>query len=164
MSNYFQGKSDHPYHLSVGAVLLNDKNEVACHYFVDAPVIGGEVCILMRESVEEGERLEESLVRGLMEEFGAVGEIINFIGSKETSYESKGVSIQKTTLYFLVRLKGIDEKSRLENDPESSSKIIWLNLDEGIRKMESIYKERKISDINESDILERAKLEIFTSS
>ncbi|HRV76395.1 MAG TPA: NUDIX hydrolase, partial [Candidatus Saccharimonadales bacterium] len=88
MKNYFQGRSDHPYHLSVGAVLLNDKNEVACHYFVDAPVIGGEVCILMRESVEDGEVLEEALARGLMEEFGAMGNISTYIGSKETFYKS----------------------------------------------------------------------------
>lgn len=33
MKNYFQGTSEHPQHLSIGAVLLNDKNEACCHKF-----------------------------------------------------------------------------------------------------------------------------------
>lgn len=125
---------------------------------MDAPVIGGEVCILMRETVEENESLEEALARGLMEELGATAEISNYLGSKVTYFESRGVKVQKTTLYFKVQLKSFDERSRLEGDPESSSQILWLDLEEAIEKIQKIYKERKIDDINESDIIQRVRV------
>jgi hypothetical protein len=32
MKNIYRGTAEHPFHLSVGAVLFNDKKEVACHY------------------------------------------------------------------------------------------------------------------------------------
>ncbi len=35
MVNIFQGTKEHPYHVSVGAVVLNHENKVLCHYFGD---------------------------------------------------------------------------------------------------------------------------------
>lgn len=162
MPSYFQASPESPYHLSVGAVLVNDKGELACHYFTDAPIVGGRVCILMRETVEEKESLEQALARGLMEEFGATGKISAYLGSKVTHFESRGVEVQKTTIYFKVQLDSFDEKLRLKDDPESSSQILWLKPAEVIEKMQEIYQERGVDDINESDILLKLKKNVMS--
>lgn len=89
MKNYFQGNSKHPQHISVGAVVLNDKNEICCHHF-DSRInkfIGywkdnglEDFYILMRETIEPNETLEHALHRGLMEEFGVEAELLDYIG------------------------------------------------------------------------------------
>ncbi len=35
MAHFFKGTKEKPYHLSVGAVFINDEGLVCCHYFKD---------------------------------------------------------------------------------------------------------------------------------
>jgi 8-oxo-dGTP pyrophosphatase MutT (NUDIX family) len=156
MSNYFQGTDLKPYHLSVGAILFNKEGKIACHHFIDHPNLKGEVYILMRETIEEGETIEEALSRGLLEEFGAEGELITYVGSLLKPYKVRGVTVQKTTLYFLLSLTSIDETKRLEGDPESTSQIEWLDPEDLASRMKLNAAKLKAPDLDESEVITRA--------
>ncbi len=163
MPNYFKGSPSNPYHLSIGAVVINEKNEVCCHHFDSVTLRNVFVelknfYILMRETVEMGETIEETLHRGLMEEFGITGDIVTFLGSIKGHYPLEGVSVEKTTLYFLVKLKTFDPKLRSKKDEESESSIEWQTIDYLIPKMQEQGERLRRTDLNEAPILERAKI------
>lgn len=163
--NYYKGNADHPWHLSVGAVLVNDKKEVACHYFKEVTLrtydykdeVYKDFYILMRETPELGETLEQTLNRGLMEEFGAEGQIATYIGSIKANFPHRDKLVEKTTVYFLVNLKSFDLSKRSKNDPESDSEIQWQPVDVLIPKMKEAAKRTNREDADESLILERVK-------
>ena len=110
---HFQWTPENPYHISVGAVVRNDKGEICCHYFkkFSRPTVGSfeDMYILMRESLEDNETLEQCLKRGLMEEFGIVAEQQSFLGSivSEVPIMGSKAFMKKTTLYFLCDLVSI---------------------------------------------------------
>jgi len=160
--NYYQGRIDHPWHLSVGAVVLNERNEVCCHYFKAIKHKSWEETFkdfytLMRETIEMGETIEQTLHRGLMEEFGIEGIIRAYVGSINCMFPLKDKQIEKTTLYFLVDLQSFDPTKRSQADQESQSEIQWQSLDFLIPKMKESAKRLKRADADESDILERVK-------
>lgn len=158
--NYFKGTIDNPYHLSVGAVLVNDKGEICCHYFKSFihKDLGSftDFYILMRETMEVGEKIEDSLKRGLQEEFGAKGEIKSFLGSTISNiiFADRG-SIEKTTLYFLCDLVSIDESLRAKDDPEAKSEIRWVKKEELIKIMREQGKRFDRQGLDESVIIKR---------
>lgn len=154
--NYWQGNADHPYHLSVGAVLFNEKKEIAClHYkeFND-PTDGktyADLYTLMRKTLEPNEAPEAALARGMAAELGAVGEVVEFIGSIRGPFFHKGVAVEKTTLYFLVRKLG-------ETTPEDCGAAIeWHTPGFLIQRMErQIFDEPLRGDMDESVVVKRA--------
>ncbi|MES3031506.1 MAG: NUDIX hydrolase [Patescibacteria group bacterium] len=164
MQNYFKGTKEHPYHLSVGAVALNEKNEVCCHYFTE---IKGHASfahlknfyILMRETMEMGESIEQTLHRGLKEEFGITGEIVDYLGSTRDEYfdPGKDSQIEKTTLYFLVKTKTFNPELRNQEDVEVESKIEWQSCDYLIEKMKEQGIRFGNMSLDESSILEKVK-------
>lgn len=162
MLNYFQGSSTQPYHLSVGAVVMNDKEEICCHYFgkkVPGSKYGDceDFYLLMRETIEPNESIEEALSRGLKEEFGMKAELKKYLGTLESYWMSgEDVKINKTTLYFLCKLESFDLKNRKENDPEIFSIVQWVPLKDLIVKMREQGKRfGEYSTLDESKILER---------
>lgn len=180
MENYFQGNSKHPQHISVGAVVLNNKNEICCHHF---DTTKGEFkgywkeqgledfYILMRETIEPNETLESALHRGLMEEFGIEAELVDYVGSIQSHFEIKrketptlsvgapteSVGVEKTTLYFLCKLKNQDLEKRSKGDVEYESQVEWQTADFLIPKMKAQSAKYGRTDIDESKILERLK-------
>lgn len=161
---YFQGNSEYPQHISVGGILLNEKGEVCCHHFFTKDLKGywadeglDDFYILMRETLEPNESLEHALRRGLQEEFGATGEIIDYVGAIKSNFKHKGVDVEKTTLYFLCTLINQDASRRTGQDIESQSTIEWQTPGYLIPLM----KEQSIrfgrTDVDESSILEKIK-------
>lgn len=69
MKNYFQGTLDHPYHISIGAVVKNTEGKICCHYFdsLTHKSVGTltDFILLMRETIEPNETIEQCLMRGL---------------------------------------------------------------------------------------------------
>ena len=153
------GSSEFPYHISVGAVLLNEKDEVCVHHF-GTHTLGGKTAkdfyILMRETPESDEAIIEALHRGLFEEFGATASVIHYIGPLVCEVNYKHLK-EKTTLYFLCKLLDQDENDRAKDDPESNSSIEWLGIDFLIEKMQKQGKETGLADLDESKILQRTK-------
>ncbi|MDO8713308.1 MAG: NUDIX domain-containing protein [Polynucleobacter sp.] len=159
-SKHFITSPTNPYHLSIGAVLMNDQGQIACHYFEHYHTKDGDLddlYILMRESLEDNETIEECLARGLQEEFGAQGELERFLGTIVSHFTSvHGNRVEKTTLYFLVHCTTFDTTRRHADDPESHSLIKWLKPADLITRMtdqSTRYAER--SDLNEATILAR---------
>ncbi len=165
MENYFKGTKTHPYHLSIGAVVVNEENKVCCHYFKKLKFIKtgesfDDFYILMRETMEMGESIEDTLHRGLMEEFGITGEIITYLGSIKANFPIDEVLIEKTTLYFLVKMKTFKPDLRSSEDIEKESEIQWQTVDFLISKMKG-QSLRLNSTLDESAILERVDLKII---
>lgn len=157
---YFRASPQHPAHLSVGAVLQNDRQKIAAHHFV-GPFPDGDafdVYILMRETVEIGESLEEAVARGLKEEFGAVGRIRDYLGSIRCDVPRATFTMHKTTLYFLADLLSFDISQRDVLDPESGSTIEWHEVDFLIAKMQDQSSKWNRSDLDESEILRQLPL------
>lgn len=167
MSNIFQGTSDSPQHISVGAVIVNGDSQICCHKFNREitneigfnPKLVDDLYLLMRETLEEGETLERAVHRGIGEEFGMKAEIISYVGSLKSTYPSKktGAIIEKTTLYFLCRYVEEDQSLR-EGGVEGQSEVVWKSADfliEKMTKQSEQYKDR--GDLDENSIIKRAK-------
>ncbi len=133
----YQAAKEHPHHISVGVVLINDKNQVACHYYAEQTIRNypKNFHTLLHESVEDGESLEQTVARGMKEEYSMKGTTERYVGSLLLSFTKEGVKVEKTVLYFLCKLISIDEVRDL-TCPESVSEIKWMEIDELIHKMQ----------------------------
>ena len=164
--NYFQGNKNHPQHLSVGAVVINDKSEILVHHVnaPNEPAIKGywsdqgltDFYTLMRETIEQGETLEGALERGLVEEFGVTAEIKDYLGSIKSHWNHEETNIEKTTVYFLCHLISQDDSKR-NGDEGSRTKLEWQTADFLIPKMKDQALKYNRTDVDESLIIERAK-------
>lgn len=161
MKNYFQGTLEHPYHVSIGGVVRNKEGKICCHYFdsLTHKSIGTmeDFILLMRETIEPSETIEECLARGLMEEFGVVANLNTYIGSIVSKFgiPESNILMQKTTLYFLCDFVSIDESKRKEDDLEAKSVVKWFSPEEIIFKMKEQVKRLNREDVDESLIIER---------
>jgi hypothetical protein len=153
MPHRFDSTVEQPFHLSVGAVFVNDEGKIAVHHF---PEMWGvkDLLLLMHETLNEGETLEAGVMRGLREEFGAIGELQAFLGSVVSSFDRGGAEVQNTTAYFLVKMVSFNPESRATNDPEGHSTIEWREANELIRLMKLQGDVAPLSD--ESVVIERA--------
>ncbi|MFA5996788.1 MAG: NUDIX hydrolase, partial [Candidatus Paceibacterota bacterium] len=117
------------------------------------PILQGlkEIYILMRESLKNGETLEEAVLRGLKEEFGAEGSVRKYIGSIQAMIPEDGLW-EKTTLYFEVLLKAQGERS--SNDAESHTDLVWMDPGILINKMKEQGSRVDREDLDESKIIE----------
>lgn len=150
--NYLQGTKESPYHISVGAVVVDSKNRVLVEYFENHGVFSN-VYSLMRKTVQPDETLQQTLVRGLKEELNIEGELTSYIGSKVTNedwFEDDPTPIQKTTLYFLVNVH--------DNNTNVTENTYWIEIDELIAKYEDQAKRIPHTDFHEADILKRARV------
>ena len=165
MSTYFQGNSTHPQHVSVGAILINEKGEICCHHIFTKDLKGywaeekvDDFYILMRETIEPNESLEHALHRGLREEFGAKAEMIDYVGTIVSHFTHDGVEVEKTTLYFLCKLTGQDLAQRSSDEEiEHKSALEWHTPDFLIPLMRAQAKRFGRTDVDESGILKRVK-------
>lgn len=157
--HYFIGEKSQPYHLSAGAVVLNENGEVLCHHF--SGIRGSlDVYSLMRQTMEPGKSAEEMIAAGLKKEFGARAKIESYLGSIVGQFTGgEGAVIEKTTVYFLCKYEGETEGFPAQSDDLEGiqSKIEWIKLDDLISKMKSQAVSFRRTDYDESSILERAK-------
>ena len=163
-TTHFQGNFEHPQHISAGAILLNERGEVCCHHLFTKNLKGywadeeiDDFYLLMRETIQHDESLEEALHRGLMEEFGATGELVDYVGSIKSSFKHKGVEVERTTLFFLCKLKTLDAARRSDHDIEGKSVIEWQTPEYLIPRMKEQSVKYGRTDIDESSILERVR-------
>lgn len=149
--NPYKGTKEYPHHISVGVVLVNDKNKVACHFYEEPGIRNypKNFYTLLHESPEENETLEQTAVRGLREEYSMTGTFDRYVGSLVSWFDLEGVRVERTVLYFLYKLTSIGERDLA--DPESISEIKWMNIDELIEIMKTQGED------DESKILEDVK-------
>lgn len=152
---FFQATKQHPYHISVGAVLFNDSGKIACHHFKE--ILGQKnIYILMRESMENDETILATLKRGLHEEFGATATPIAYLGALSGFLSDKNLPFEKTTLYIACKVNEWDITKRDQNDEEASSIIEWLSATALIEIMQSQGRRFHRVDADESEMIKRA--------
>jgi ADP-ribose pyrophosphatase YjhB (NUDIX family) len=154
--NYFAGTAEYPYHISVAAVVMNSEGKIAAHHFKEFKGIP-DCYILMRETIEPNESLEQALDRGLMEEFGVTARLLHHIGSRNSVFTdgATGASINKTTLYFLMEMATYNEDSRLAGDREADSSVEWHEPSFLIKQIRAKAEQMGEGAITEADIIER---------
>jgi NADH pyrophosphatase NudC (nudix superfamily) len=155
--NYLQGNKNHPQHISVGAIMRNSEGLIRVHHFPKEIASGfwkgidvTDFYILMRETIEPNETLEQALHRGLAEEFNAAASLDDYLGSIVST-----PSFQKTTLYFLCTYQKDVGAKRDMRDAEGQSELEWKTPEELIPLMRAQKDRFKRDDIDESSILER---------
>ncbi len=156
MTNYFRATESFPFHVSIGGLVFNKEGKVCVHHYRDlkksSGKIMGDLYLLLRETVEPHETIEQVLVRGLMEEFGMKGELVGCLGSIKGMMPVKDFQAEKTTIYFLVKYLEHDESKR-EVSAETTSNIEWQDPIFLIEKMKA---QRDIGvPMDESEIVER---------
>jgi hypothetical protein len=160
--NLLQASFEFPYHVSIGAVVINSRHEVLCHYFEYLKLKFFEAkdfYLLMRETPESGENYFDTLKRGLMEEFGAKARPIGFLGSLISDFLITGVDekieeVQKTTLYFLCEFESLDEALRNSGDVEGKSILKWMAIPDLVKHMQKWQGVN--ANLDESEVLLRA--------
>lgn len=161
MKNFLNQSVESPTHISVAAVLRNNDGNVLCHFFKkedlpDESEGKSDLYLLMRESLHLGESLESAVARGLMEEYGAEGNIIDFLGtivSHFPSSDNPAVTIEKTVLYFLVDFASIDKSKREAGAVESRSQLHWLKPEDLLEKNLTQAALYSRTDIDDSKII-----------
>jgi len=164
---YFQGSKNHLQHISVGAVMRNTEGLVRVHHFPKEIAFGfwksvgvTDFYILMRETIEPNETLEQALQRGLAEECNSVASLDDYLGAIVSTAYSKSDSegnrpFQKTTLYFLCTYQKDAGARRDMGDEEGQSELEWKTPEELIPLMHAQKERFGRDDIDESAILER---------
>lgn len=157
MSGYFTSTKESPYHLSVGAVVVNNEGKFLCHHYKHFGGQEYDAYLLMKETAHPGESVEQTLDRGLLEEFGAKGKITAYLGSLVTILPRGDISTQKTTLYFLVEFLEKDEALRSDEDKDQSI-VEWQDAEFLIQKMKEQTKHfNGRQTMDESEVIERAQ-------
>ena len=154
--NCFRATKENPYHISIGGLVVNSEGRILIHHFTDVKLGNttfDNLYLLLRETIEPHESIEQTLERGLMEEFGAQGEIVKYLGSIKGKLPIENVWAEKTTLYFLIQYIQHDELKRQKDSFESKSRLEWLNPTELIPLMK---KQAAVdASLDESVIVER---------
>jgi len=173
MKNPFIGTPEDPFHMSVGVVLLNEKNEVIVHkYDLESnealrSTIKRSVGVseriqfysIMTETPEDGETLMETAERGLIEEFGASGDFMHYLGTTVGTFKRFGsdILIEKAAPFFLYKMTSLDESKRDPNSMESKSEIVAVEMDALINILEKQDEAIHRTDLVYAPIIERAK-------
>ena len=161
MENFLNQSVESPTHISVAAAVRNTEGKFLCHFFKkedlpDESEGKGDLYLLMRESLHLGEPLEEAVMRGLIEEYGAEGRIIDFLGTIVSHFPSSddtSVVIEKTVLYFLVDYISQDDSKREEGAVESRSQLLWLTPEDLLEKNQMQASRYSRTDIDDSKII-----------
>ncbi len=161
MDNFLNQSLQSPTHISVAALLRNGTGELLCHFFKkddlpDESEGKGDLYLLMRESLHRDESLEAAVARGLEEEYGAEGTIVDFLGTIVSHFPSSDdntVIIEKTVLYFLVDYISHDESKREAGAVESRSTLLWLSPTELLEKNIEQAARYSRTDIDDSKII-----------
>ncbi|MDQ6985528.1 MAG: hypothetical protein Q9M91_01835 [Candidatus Dojkabacteria bacterium] len=159
MQNFFQASPENPYHLSIGAVLLDQENRIICHHFNKVGSFE-DVYLLMTETIRSNETIENAIQRGLLEEFGATGVIERFLGTEiyndpwfgETN---KDVIVEKTVPFFVIKMTDLDEQKRDKEGREGGSKIVRMEKNDLLNKVEDQFERYNVNYLNFPKILKR---------
>ena len=164
MTSIYQHSVVNPFHISVGAVVVNDKGEILTHKMLkkDVPadmllafnydsVQKDEIYTLMRETLEDGEVLTDAVMRGVREEFGVEGTVEKYLGSIQAKAFAWDKEFEKTTLYFQVSLT---TQNKRPEDPEDFSILEWRTPEFLIQKMQEQGQSMNRTDLDESKIIE----------
>lgn len=166
MSQY-KATHNSPYHLSVGVVVMTKERKVVCHKVNNGDIKDGYN--LVRSSLKDNETPNEAVTRAIMEELGSKGEILAYLGSTVTKDEwwheiNDPKEVEKTTIYFLVQETNRSKRKDWKGSVEGISEIVEVETDFLLTQMPKQAKEVGWSDLDESQIILRARDCLATSA
>ena len=154
---------DKPFHISVGAVLFNDEYQICLHHFYKQRMPKhlhflldylDETHHLMRESLEGNEPLQDAVLRGIREEFGALGIVEQYLGAKiDEIQQPDGQTFEKLTIYHAVRL--VELKAREASDAESKTDVEWHSPKEVLKIYDIQCQKTQRPELDERIIIQR---------
>ncbi len=164
-NSFYKYSKTKPFHISVGGLLFNDNYEICVHHFFKENIPNDlhflmdyqkEVFHLMRESLEGNEPLQDAVVRGMKEEFGADVAVDMYLGAKVDIITSPTEKpFEKLTIYHSAKLVSLGE--RLDFDAESKSKMEWYSADDLLKIFDEQCAKTKRPELDERIIVERFK-------
>ncbi len=149
-------KAGRPYHLSVGALVVNDESKICVHHYSRIQELT-DIYLLMRETISTEETLEKAIERGLLEEFGMTAQITDYLGCWTCSLfvQDEQRQVEKTTIYFLCQYHSHNLSKRSTEDDEMGSQIEWHTPEHLIEIMSEQGKRTGRADADESEIIKR---------
>lgn len=109
---------------------------------------------LMRETLEGNEPLQDAVLRGIQEEFGARGVVDRYLGAKiDEIRQPDGSTFEKLTIYHAVRLTGWTE--RTASDAESNTQLEWYTPQEALATYDAQCAKTARPELDERVIIER---------
>ncbi len=156
--NHYEATERNPFHLSVCGLVFDSNGKILVHHlenYKTTRVFFPHLFTLMRETMELKETPEQTLHRGLEEEFGMIGEVDRFLGSLTTSFLRGRVEVQKTTLWFSVMFvsNNLPRHHDEGDSSEANSLLEWYEPNFLIQKMKAQGEIEKNQD--ESEIIRR---------
>lgn len=108
----------------------------------------------MRESLEGNEPLQDAVLRGIQEEFGATGTVEKYLGAKiDEIQQPNGQTFEKLTIYHAVRL--VELKAREVSDAESKTDIEWYSPKEVLKIYDTQCQMTRRPELDERVIVQR---------
>lgn len=143
------GTKEIPFHVSSGGVVYrkrDNKIEIILLYRKNT-----DTYHLPKGTVEDGETLEQTAIREVIEETGYKVRLENFLGFLNSEFEKNdGAKIKKITHYFLFDLIG-----ELQGDfGKEHDEVLWVEINEA---KELVLKNRLEWMEKEEEIIERAE-------
>jgi isopentenyldiphosphate isomerase len=154
-SNYFRSTKERPFHLSVGAVVFNDKGELLCRHFTNYRGRNVDIYLFPTETPELGETFEQTLHRGLSEEVGVTAESPGFIGTLVGFAISGDKVFEKTVIYFMAHHK--ETIAPLYPNEDGISTVEWHKPEFLLEQTKHLPYDMLHSVLNESTIIKSAQ-------
>lgn len=152
--NYFRSTKQRPFHLSVGAVVFNQKGEFLSRHFSTFHDRPANIYLFPTETIEKYESIEIAVHRGLMEEVGVTANIEGLIGTSVGFAVSGDKVFEKTVIYFLMRLEEV--KTPFFPDEDGASTIEWHTPEFLLEQAQYLPDDMIHSVLNESSIIKNA--------
>ncbi|WKZ30671.1 MAG: NUDIX domain-containing protein [Candidatus Dojkabacteria bacterium] len=159
MDNIYKASPKHPSHLSIGAIVINQQNQVLCNHYSKFGHLE-DIYTLMTQTHQPGLTIEQSVAAGLKEEFGIEPDLsaMSYLGTK--TYKDKWFAesptmVEKTVVYLLVRV-GDDVQPVVGADNTEEVTAKWIEINELVKKMQEQGIEHGVSYLDESAMLKLA--------
>lgn len=123
--------------ITVRAVLINDKNEIALLHLITDDDFGHRDCYeLPGGGKKKKETFHEGVLREILEETGYQGKIITFLGKVVDYYNL--IHRENHNYYYLVKIDKFIGYHREEYENSIIKELLFLDIDEAITKMEQV--------------------------
>lgn len=157
MDNIYRATNSSPRHLSVGAVVFNDRNQVLANHYSKFGHLEN-IYTLMSQTHTPDTTLEQTLKVGLLKEFNIETDLSNiqYLGSRQYSdkwFEESPTVVEKTVLYFRVDVGNVDLAIPDGFRVDECVEVEYVDINELIALMEAQYERCGVGHLDESWVL-----------